>query len=477
MDYKSLWQNVLTKLSPIIGRSHILTVFKDTAILNVENGVMTIGVSSPITYSFIKQRFEVKLVQVIREAVEGIREVVFEIKSSLMDETHPHKVDVKTLEILSSDDKAPRKVPNKQEVILSDGTRSKMFKDKYTLKTFLAGTVNRLAHAACMAVAAKPGSIYNPLFLYGGVGLGKTHLLQGIGNEINKLYPNKKVVYMTSEKFINEIVQAIGFKHTRNFKDKYRNVDCLIVDDIQFFGNKATSQQEFFHTFNELYDAGKQIIISSDRPPSELDQLEDRLTSRFKMGMVIEVQMPDIETRMAILMDKCQELEVMIDREVLELVATHVTSSVRELEGILLQAIAEAQLTNTNPTLRSVAEVMKKLYSRMPSLQTTSIDLPKRPDVRTCDDLIAVVADYYKLSRADLISEGRKKEIMVPRQICMYLIREMLSQSYETIGDHFGGKNHTTVMHACHKVEEELKAEGKILRDINALKREIGFMH
>jgi chromosomal replication initiator protein len=186
--------------------------------------------------------------------------------------------------------------------------------------------------------------------------------------------------------------------------------------------------------------------------------------------------MPDIETRMAILMDKCQELEVMIDREVLELVATHVTSSVRELEGILLQAIAEAQLTNTNPTMRSVADVMKKLYSRMP-MQSSAMDLPKRPDVRTCDDLIAVVADYYKLSRAELISEGRKKEIMVPRQICMYLIREMLSQSYETIGDHFGGKNHTTVMHACHKVEEEIKAEGKILRDINALKREIGFVH
>jgi len=474
MDYKAHWQNVLTRLSPLIGHSHILTVFKDTAILSVENGVMTVGVSSPITYSFIKERFEVKLIQVVREVTEGIREVVFEIKSSLMDESHPHKVDLKDLDI--GNDKAPRKVPNKQEVIMADGVRSKMFNDKYTLQTFLSGNINRLAHAACMAVAAKPGNIYNPLFLYGGVGLGKTHLLQGIGNEIHKQHPNKKVVYMTSEKFINEIVQAIGFKHTRNFKDKYRNVDCLIVDDIQFFGNKATSQQEFFHTFNELYDAGKQIIISSDRPPSELDQLEDRLTSRFKMGMVIEVQMPDIETRLAILMNKCEELEMMIDREVLELIATHVVSSVRELEGILLQAIAEAQLTNTNPTLRSVADVMKKLYSRMP-LQTENIDLPKRQEVRTCDDLIGVVANYYKLSYAEIVSVGRKKEVMVPRQICMYLIREILAQSYETIGDHFGGKNHTTVMHACHKVQEEMKTEGKVLRDINALKREIGFVN
>ncbi|HLG25412.1 MAG TPA: chromosomal replication initiator protein DnaA [Candidatus Gracilibacteria bacterium] len=470
MDYKQLWEGVLTRLSPVIGKAHLLSFFKDSIISRFENGVVTIAAPSTIACNFIRDRYEVKLFQMVREMDPDVKQIDFEIQGGLADAEHPSKVDMSKFGGMQARE---RKVPNKQEVLLEDGMRSKMFNPRYTLQNFIAGTENRLAHAACMAVAAKPGDIYNPLFLYGGVGLGKTHLLQGTGIEIKKNYPNKNVVYMTSERFINEIVEAIGKKHTSSFKDRYRKVDCLIVDDIQFFGNKASSQQEFFHTFNELYDAGKQIIISSDRPPRELDELEDRLVSRFAMGMVVELQLPEFETRMAILNAKCQEYQVFVDREVLEFMAYNVQTSIRELEGILVKAIAEAQLTDTTPTIKSVAEAIRRL-NKDEELKGFNVDLSKRMTVRTSDDVIDLVVAYFKLTRSDITGEERRKQVMVPRQICMYLIRELLDHSYETIGESFGGRNHTTVLHACNKIGIEMDKDSRIKRDVNALKREIG---
>ncbi len=472
MDKKALWEEILQSLAPIIGRAQILSFFKDSVILGVENGKMTIGVPSVIAFNFIKQRFEIKIVEATRAIQPDIKEIEFEVKGSLVEDQHPGKIDLKLFSHMD-DKKGVRKVPNRQEVLMEDGMRSKMFNPKYGLRSFIPGNENRLAHAACMAVAAKPGNIYNPLYLYGGVGLGKTHLLQGTGIEILNNYPGKNIVYMTSERFINEIIEAIGNKHTRSFKDRYRKVDCLIVDDIQFFGNKATCQQEFFHTFNELYDAGKQIIVSSDRSPGELDGLEKRLTSRFAMGMVIEVILPDFETRMAILNAKCQELEVLIDREVIEFIAFNVTSSIREMEGILIKAVAESQLTQANPTIRTVADAIRRINTSF-EVKHLGLDLTKRISVRTPEDVIEVVANYFKLPKTELISEIRKKEVMIPRQICMYLIREALAHSYETIGERFSGRNHTTVLHACNKINGEMKENSRIMRDVNALKKEIG---
>jgi chromosomal replication initiator protein len=472
MDKKALWEEILLELAPVIGKAQILTFFKDSIILEVENGKMKIGVSSAIAFNFVKQRYEIKILETARRLIPEIKEMEFEVKGSLVEDQHPSKIDLKLFSRLD-EVKGVRKVPNKQEVLMEDGMRSKMFNPNYALRNFIPGEENKLAYAACMAVAAKPGNIYNPLYFFGGVGLGKTHLLQGTGMEILRNHPGKNIVYMTSEKFTNEIVEAIGHKHTRSFKDRYRKVDCLIVDDIQFFGNKDTSQQEFFHTFNELYDAGKQIIVSSDRSPAELDGLEKRLTTRFSMGMVIEVLLPDFETRIAILNAKCRELEVLIDREVLEFIAFNVTGSIREMEGILVKAIAEAQLTQTNPTIRSVADAIRKINSSF-DVSRIGIDLSKRLVVRTPEDVIDVVANYYKLPKTELISEVRKKEIMVPRQICMYLIREALSHSYETIGERFSGRNHTTVLHACNKIIGEMKENSKIMRDVNALRKEMG---
>lgn len=466
-----MWEDIIGRLTGIISKAHLLSFFKDSIITGVENGVMTVALPNIYAYNFIRDRYEAKILQTARDLLSEVSQLKLEIKGSLSYEDHPHKLDLNKFR--QGEPLKVRKAPNKQELLLEGGLRSKMFNPQYTLQNFVAGNENRLAHAACMAVASKPGDIYNPLFLYGGVGLGKTHLLQATGIEIVKNYSNKNIIYMTSEHFINEIVEAIGKRHTRPFKDRYRKVDCLIVDDIQFFGNKAASQQEFFHTFNDLYEAKKQIIISSDRPPSELDQLEQRLISRFSMGMVVEVVLPDFETRMAILNAKCQEHQVLLAREILEFIAYNVRHSVREMEGILVKAIAEAQLMNVVPTLKSVAEALRKLY-KDEEIAGFNRDASMSMTVRTMDDVINVVAAYYKIAKSDLVGEERRKEIMLPRQICMYLIREALAQSYESIGESFGGRNHTTVLHSCNKIVAQSKEDERIMRDLNALKKEIG---
>lgn len=468
-----LWESILTHLSSSISRSHILSFFKDAVILDLNEGVLTLGVPTVMAFNFIRDRFEIKVLDAAKLINPDIKQLKLEVKGSLIDQDHPDKANITLITALEPQ-KVVRKVPNKQEVLMEDGLRSKMFNPKYTLQNFIAGNENRLAHAACLAVGAKPGDIYNPLYLYGGVGLGKTHLLQGAGLQILRNHPRKNIVYMTSERFINEIVEAIGNRHTKSFKDKYRKLDCLIIDDIQFFGNKSTSQQEFFHTFNELHDAGKQIILSSDCPPSELDGLEQRLTSRFSMGMVVEVNVPDYETRIAILNSKCQEHQVLIDKEVLEFIAFNVTCSVRELEGVLIQAIAESELTDTTPTIKSVADSVRKLSHGKVLQGLNEEDLKKRLVVRTPEDVIEVVANYFKLPKSEMLSEDRRKEVMLPRQICMYLIREMLNHSYETIGENFGGRNHTTVLHSINKIIGQMQADERVKRDINALKKEMG---
>lgn len=469
-----MWESILKSIAPIIGKASILSFFKDSIISRVENGEMVVAFPTQISCDFIKTRFDVKLFQAAKEFDPSIKSLVFEVKGSLADIDHPSKVDIKIFRELENPSKTIRKAPNKQELILEDGMRSKMFYPSYTLTNFIPGQENRLAHAACMAVANKPGGIYNPLFLYGGTGRGKTHLLQGVGHELLKHYSEKNVVYMTSERFMNEIIDAIGKKHTKSFKEKYRKVDCLIVDDIQFFGNKASTQQEFFHTFNELYDASKQIVLSSDKAPNELDGLEERLKSRFNMGMVVEVLMPDYETRLAILNSRCAKEQVLVDPEVLKFIAFNIKTNVRDLEGVLKNAIAEAQLMQTTPTIKSVAASIRRL-SNDSDLDGYNFNKDEKVlIVRNSEDVIDVVANYFKLTRSDLIGTDRRKEFMIPRQICMYLIREVLDYSYETIGEAFSGRNHTTVLHACNKISSEVASDTRILRDINAIKREIG---
>ena len=349
-----------------------------------------------------------------------------------------------------------------------------MLNNRYTLNTFIPGKENSLPHAAATAVANLPGGIYNPMYIYGGVGLGKTHLLQSIGNEILKDDPEKVVRYITAERFVSEVVEAIKQGKMGKFKLHYRDVDVLLIDDIQFFAKKNSSQQEFFHTFNELYDANKQIVLTSDRPPSELDDLDKRLTSRFAMGMVTELLMPDFETRVAILQTKCMEHEVIVTPDVLEFIAANVNTSIRELEGVLRQVIAEAEIEKRVPTVNSAAEVFRKLYR---AKEIIGLDIERKMADRSAmsaRDVMEAVACYYRVTIDDLVGDVRKKEIMIPRQVCMYIIRRELEESFERIGEDFGGRMHTTVMNACNRIVKNLKKDSRLVRDINAIKKEMG---
>jgi len=476
MENRDLWISILDRLKPTISKPHFLTWFQYTTILKIEGDTVTVGVPSVYAHDWLKNKFSVKILQAIKEQLPEILNVSYEMNSNLPHEKSWGAVDVK--ELVREEEKKVRKVRNANEVRVHRGFQaevtSQMLNTRYTLNNFVVGMDNRLPHAAAMAVSNMPGGIYNPLYVYGKVGIGKTHLLQAIGNEIMKYYPEKVIKYVTAERFVTEVVEAIGKRYMQKFKDQYRNVDCFLVDDVQFFARKDSSQQEFFHTFNELYQGNKQIVITSDRAPSELDDLDERLKSRFGMGMVVELLMPDFETKVAILQQKCRENQVIVDPGVLEFIAMNVTSSVRSLEGVLKQVIAECQLFDRVPTIKTVAEIIKRMDK---AHHIIGFDVEaKGADayIRTADDVINLVSQYYNVSKNELMGSNRHMEISQPRQVCMYLIKQELNESYERIGSVFGGRNHTTVMHACTKIAEDLKKNVRLVRDINVIKKEMG---
>lgn len=335
---------------------------------------------------------------------------------------------------------------------------------RYTFDTFVVGANNNLAHAASLAVAESPGEIYNPLFIYGGVGLGKTHLMHSIGHFILKNNPNSKILYVTSEKFTNELIDAIRNKNnisTTEFREKYRNNDVLLIDDIQFIIGKESTQEEFFHTFNTLYESKKQIIISSDKPPKEIETLEERLRSRFEWGLTVDIQSPDYETRMAILRKK-EELEgYNIDNEVIKYIATNVKSNIRELEGALTKIVALSKLNKKEITIELAEEALKDLISPNESREVT-------PEL-----IIQVVSDHYGITPLDIASQKRTKEVVYPRQIVMYLCRDMLTTPLQTIGKFLGGRDHTTIIHGSEKIAKELTGNETLKNTIEILKKKI----
>jgi chromosomal replication initiator protein len=481
MTELDLWKKVIVGLKDKIKRPDMIVWFNGSILTRVENNTAYISLPSVFTQEWFKQRYKNLLFDAFKELDSELADIVFEVDSSLIEEGS-NGVDI--VQLFKGGEKRVRKVANKNEFRVTttnengSGSSSsfitKMLNPKYRLDNFIVGNDNRLAHAACQAVSKKPGHSYNPLFVYGNVGLGKTHLLQGTGNAIIDMHNDSLVVYGTAEKFTNEIVESIQKNNVKNFRNRYRNADCLIIDDVQFLGGKERTQEEFFHTFNELYHENKQIIISSDRPPKDLKGIDDRLVSRFEMGMIVDVTFPDYETCLAILQKKCQEMEVLISAEVLQFIAYNVQNSIRELEGVLVQAIAQAQLEDSTPTVNSVAKILNKLGKVN---LVTSPDLygesARRP-LNSCDEIIDLVAEYYKLTKYDLIGERRSRDIMLPRQICIYLLKKEFNFSFEKIGTEFGGRNHTTAMHAYNKIVREIKKDQKLVKDINSIKQEIG---
>ncbi len=335
---------------------------------------------------------------------------------------------------------------------------------RYTFDTFVVGANNNLAHAASLAVAESPGEIYNPLFIYGGVGLGKTHLMHSIAHFILKNNPKAKILYVTSEKFTNELIDAIRNKNnisTTEFREKYRNNDVLLIDDIQFIIGKESTQEEFFHTFNALYESKKQIIISSDKPPKEIETLEERLRSRFEWGLTVDIQSPDYETRMAILRKK-EELEgYNIDNEVIKYIATNIKSNIRELEGALTKIVALSKLNKKEITIELAEEALKDLIS------------PGEVKTITPEYIVSMVAEQYEVSPEEIISQKRSRNIARPRQVVMYLCRNMLNIPLQEVGRALGGRDHTTIMHGVDKITEELKTDPSLQNTIDILKKKL----
>jgi chromosomal replication initiator protein len=339
------------------------------------------------------------------------------------------------------------------------------FNPKYVFEHFIVGKNNELARAAALAVEKNPGTTYNPLFIYGGVGLGKTHLIQAIGNEVLRKDNSKKITYVTCEKFIEDFIGFIqaekGKTSSSAFKNKYREADFLLIDDIQFLGGKEGTQEEFFHTFNTLYQNNKQIVLTSDRPPKAIPELEDRLVSRFEGGMVADISMPDFETRKAILDAKCREKSIEVSEEVLNYIANNIQNNIRELEGALSRIIAHCQLHNVEPSESTAKSVLSNIISNHNKRALTS------------SQIIEAVSCFYNIKPEDLAAKSRRKEIAWPRQIAMYLMRSEGKTSYPTIGAELGGRDHTTAIHACDKVSKELEKDDSIRQEIEALRQQI----
>ena len=332
---------------------------------------------------------------------------------------------------------------------------------KYTFDTFVIGNNNKFAHAAALAVADSPAEVYNPLFIYGGVGLGKTHLMHSVAHYILDNNPDAKVMYVTSEKFTNELIQAIRNKNTMEFKEKYRNIDVLLIDDIQFISGKESTQEEFFHTFNALHEAKKQIIISSDRPPKEIKTLEDRLRSRFEWGIIADIQSPDYETRMAILNKKIEADGISVEPHILEYIATNVKSNIRELEGSLSKLIALSRLKKKEINMDLVIEAIQDYVSE------------DAEHTVTLTYIVDIVADHFSLTPQEIYSKNRSKNIAYPRQIAMYMCRKYLNMSLLDIGKAIGNKDHTTVMHAFKKREEDLKEDTTLQNTLDILVKKL----
>ncbi|GGI95030.1 chromosomal replication initiator protein DnaA [Alicyclobacillus cellulosilyticus] len=328
---------------------------------------------------------------------------------------------------------------------------------RYTFETFVIGNSNRFAHAACLAVAESPSQSYNPLFIYGGVGLGKTHLMHAIAHRVKQRKPHLKVVYLSTERFMNEFIAAIRDNTTEAFRDRYRTVDVLLIDDIQFLAKKDGTQEEFFHTFNALHEAGKQIVITSDCPPRAIPTLEERLRSRFEWGLITDIQPPDLETRIAILQRKAKADGFLIHDDVMAYIASQIDSNIRELEGALVRVIAYSSLVKQEITVDLAQEALKDLIA------------PNRPRPVTVSQIQKVVSDHFGIKPEDLIAKSRAKHVVVPRQIAMYLTRELTDLSLPKIGEAFGGRDHTTILHACEKVSEELKTNEELRRTVESL--------
>ncbi len=437
---REIWENVLNTLEPRLSKHSFDTWIKSLQPIGILNNTIFFEVPDSFSRDWLVNHYAPLIKTIIRNLLNEDLQLEFLITNEI-----PESLLVRLQK--SSEYRFPERV---------------QLHPRYTFETFVVGNSNRFAHAACMAVAESPASAYNPLFIYGGVGLGKTHLMHAIGHYIIKNNRNLKVVYVTTEKFTNELISAIREDDTEEFRSKYRSIDVLLVDDIQFLAKKERTQEEFFHTFNTLYEANKQIIISSDRPPRDIPTLEDRLRSRFEWGLITDIQPPDLETRIAILQKKAQLENLDIPLDTLTYIASKIESNIRELEGALIKLIAYSSLYGCEINCDVAKEALKDYLSQNEKPKQVTIPLIQK-----------IVAEYYNLRPEELKSKKRTREIAFPRQLAMYLARKLIDASLPKIGDEFGGRDHTTVLHAIEKISEQIKTDYALQTIVSEIEEKI----
>jgi chromosomal replication initiator protein len=457
MQESTLWQAVLGEIELSVSRGNFVTWFKNTQLIRYKDDIATVGVPN----IFVKNQLERKFDELVRQILA---------KNGASAERVEYKIHASTLPPPSRDNGMSRSAgesntititvdqPSRQRTI-SDVTHSyrQGLNERYTFESFVVGAGNELAYAACQAIAQSPGTKYNPLFIYGGVGIGKTHLIQAVGTAVLASKTNARVVYASTEQFVQEFVVALRYKkNTSDFAGFYRSADVLIVDDIQFLAGKEKIQEEFFHTFNALYQANRQIIMSSDKPPKDIPTLEERLRSRFAWGMTIDMQTPDFETRCAILQIKASGQNIELEPAIVEFLAQRVQSNIRELEGALNQLLAFCEMRNVQPSLQLVSALFEGSRSR-----------PKHISAR---QVIERTAKHFHISIEDILGPKRDKDIVVPRQIAMYMLRSELHMSFPKIAHELGRKDHTTAIHSVEKIEKEMAYDGQIKQFVVELK-------
>ena len=458
MGDDTLWQTVLGEIELTVSRGSFITWFKNTRVLRRNEDVLVIGVPN----IFAKQQLESKYRSLIEEllAKNGVTDlaVEFKIHSGVVPTKQP--TDNTEVVILSQPTSSTETRP-----MIGNGAPSvthsyrQGLNERYTFDTFIVGSGNELAYAACQAIAQSPGTKYNPLFVYGGVGLGKTHLIQAVGNAVLANNKDAHVVYATSEQFVQEFLDAIRYKKVTDFAGHYRSADVLIVDDMQFIAGKEKTQEEFFHTFNALHQANKQIIISSDKPPKSIPTLEERLRSRFEWGMIVDIGAPDFETRCAILQNKANQHGISLDQAVVEYLANQVQTNIRELEGALNQLLAFCEMRGLQPDLSIATGLFGTHRSR-----------PKHMNAR---QIVEKTAKHFQLSVDEILSAKRDKDIVVPRQVAMYLLRSELHLSFPKIAHELGRKDHTTAIHSVEKIEKELHFDTLLKEHVKEIKERL----
>lgn len=442
----NLWDGVMAEVQSSTSKTNFTTWFKGTRIVKIDEGVVHLAVPSPFAYDWLSSKFHNETLRALRKLNEHVRALEYII----VDDSKK-----KAEETKKTEPTAPTptiSMPLQDYYVNKDDNLN----SRYIFDTFIVGPFNELAHAASQAVVKNPGKAYNPLFIYGNTGHGKTHLIQAIGNHIKQAFPEKKIFYLTSERFGSEYFSALQTNSAQQFKEKYRKYDVIIMDDVQFFSSKEKFQEELFHLFNTFHNTNRQLIFSSDKHPNFIPDLEDRLKTRFASGMIVDIPEPDHESRMAILKAKARTYNLIINEEIIDFLAKNIDGSIREIEGVINTISCQTQLKGKELSLNDIKNLIKN--NQKPKKNTS------------VKDVVKIIADFYNIKEDSVYDKTRKKEVVKPRQVIMYILREDFNISFPSIGEKLGGRDHTTVIHSCEKIKAEIKTNPMLLEEISQIR-------